>query len=194
MKNIIYIILAIVIASPVYSQIWEQVSTPYKYMYVSMIGSINDDIYISRLDPVAERSFNYQYEDGEWSRAEDDTLYEYFRVHMIVQENQNVIVNGREGYIWSSDSARSWNKINVEVNENVGIGKPLDLEINENTCYAIPANTFINGLYKLNLGSNSWEVLQDKKQDTTLKLYVHEVESNSTHLFALQKQQHHPPY
>ncbi|MCB0703588.1 MAG: hypothetical protein KDC55_12850, partial [Ignavibacteriae bacterium] len=188
MKKILFLILVYIMSCPVQSQVWEQISTPYDYIYVSLITSMNDDIYVNRFDPKSEKSHNYKYHNNEWVRAEDDTLYEHFGTLYLIEQNANKILTScREGIFRSFDFGENW--VRIEDNKYLG-SKVKDFEISNYNYYVVSIAK--NELFKLNTDLNDWELVKDVKKDTTLDLYIQGVESNSTHIFAFQQKVNHP--
>ncbi len=182
MKKLILIILVCVLSSPLQSQIWEQISTPYDYMYVSLIASMNDDVYISRFDPISEKRHNYKYDYNEWVRAEDDTIYDYFGTsYMIEQYADKIVISCNLGIFLSTDSGENWTK--TVFNQSLGV-KVKDIEIMNDEYYV--TSILMSQLFKLNKETFEWEIVNDIRNDETLEMFVETVESNSTHLFATQ--------
>lgn len=182
MKKLILIILVCVLSSPLQSQIWEQISTPYDYIYVSLIASMNDDVYISRFDPISEKRHNYKYDFNEWVRAEDDTLYDYFGTsYMIEQYADKIVISCNLGIFLSTDSGENWTK--TVFNQSLGV-KVKDIEIMNDEYYV--TSILMSQLFKLNKETFEWEIVNDIRNDETLEMFVETVESNSTHLFATQ--------
>jgi len=182
LKKLILIILVCVLSSPLQSQIWEQISTPYDYIYVSLIASMNDDVYISRFDPISEKRHNYKYDFNEWVRAEDDTLYDYFGTsYMIEQYADKIVISCNLGIFLSTDSGENWTK--TVFNQSLGV-KVKDIEIMNDEYYV--TSILMSQLFKLNKETFEWEIVNDIRNDETLEMFVETVESNSTHLFATQ--------
>jgi len=143
---------------------------------------MNDDVYISRFDPISEKRHNYKYDFNEWVRAEDDTLYDYFGTsYMIEQYADKIVISCNLGIFLSTDSGENWTK--TVFNQSLGV-KVKDIEIMNDEYYV--TSILMSQLFKLNKETFEWEIVNDIRNDETLEMFVETVESNSTHLFATQ--------
>jgi photosystem II stability/assembly factor-like uncharacterized protein len=137
------------------------------------------------LDYELDDHFNYEYENGEWVRAKDDTIYEVLAEPFIVSQAKNkILVSCINGIFLSVDSAKSWSKLPNTKSDKI---KLEDVAILDNYVFATVNYIFDDGISKYNIETNTWELSKDVRQDTTLELYAQEVEANNTKLFALQQ-------
>ena len=188
MKYSLYILLFLVLKVPVQSQIWEKISTPFDYITVSLITSINNDVYVKRFDPISEKTHNYKYNNNDWVRAEDDTLYEIFGdAYRIEQFKNRILVSCRNGIFLSNDSALNW----IELPKPGDNTKLYDIDISSQGIFVI-SNSYVYPVYKLDEFSGNWEQLFDHRKDTTLNLNISELKSNSKYLFGIQQIKSNP--
>ncbi|MCB0703566.1 MAG: T9SS type A sorting domain-containing protein [Ignavibacteriae bacterium] len=167
------------------SQIWDEVSTPFEYERVENLVSLNNEVYISKRDLGLEKTFNYKYSNNDWIRAKNDSLYEVFgTLKHIVQFNNRVLISSTYGIYLSEDSAKSWTKLE-------GPNFSGDCDISPNGIFAIKTSNE-NHLFKFDETENLWKPLDEDKQDTLQIFFIKQVESNYTHLFALQQKVANP--
>lgn len=187
--SVIILILIISILPQAHSQIWEEVSTPFDYVPVNNLISINDVVYVSRIDWTDSANYNYQLINNEWIRAIDDTLYEIFgKPNAVDQFNNRLIVSCSNGVFLSEDSASNWTKL-PDINHNGP--QAIDLDVSPNGIFAIK-KSFESHLFKYDEINNKWEQLDEDKQDTMQYFFIKQIESNSTNVFALQQKTANP--
>lgn len=182
-----YIILITILLASLSSnsQKWAEVSLPFDYLPVFNINSINKDIYISKYDEKLGKSggyANYRYLNNELIRADNDTIFELFGKPYHIQQNGNrLLVSCRNGIYYSKDSAKNWKELPSKIGPNLK-----DIAISNNGIFVI-SNAFGNLSYKYDTLNNIWTQLYENKNDTTKKFLAHQIESNNSYTFAVQK-------
>ena len=185
MKLIITFILLISFLTQAKSQIWEKVATPFEYETINYLASMNGEIFASKYDYVDSTVYNYQYSNGEWVRAIEDTIYKEFGyLYQVDQFDNRILVSCVYGVFLSDDYGENWSKILEEGSFSQ------DCDISPNGIFGIK-KSFESHLFKYDEVKKEWKQKEDK-YDTLQYFFVKQIESNSTHIFALQQKVANP--
>lgn len=189
MKKLLLLIIACLLYNPLQSQIWEQINAPYDFGSVKTLINFNDDLYCSIYKKDEKNYINLKYENGEWSNEQNDTIYSLLgNPHSYSQFKNKIIVSKNFDLYLSNDAGLKWKIIS---NPTKNSGQLFDVNISENGIYGISIG-YGYPLVKYNEDDDKWEDVMDVRKDTTLPILVDEIESNSSHIFALQKNRNHP--
>jgi|GEM_PF-960637 len=184
MKKVLLIILVCALYSPLKSQIWEQINSPYDYATVKLLFELNDELYCSYRDSDLREYVNLKYENDEWVNAPNDTIYSLLtNPHSLSQFENKIIISNKYGLYLSENYGENWEKI---ANPIEWSGQLFDVDISTQGIFGISIAPD-HPLERYNEEEDKWEEVYEIYNDTTLTIHVHELKSNSTRLFALQQ-------
>ncbi len=186
MKKLILTIICILFAVTLNSQTWTELTAPYDFKTVDKVFSIGDDLYVNVNRGELE---NLIYKDGEWTVPNDETVHTGFgRVRDIDNLGDTIVIETSTGQYLSYDNGSSWIHELTKDDYNFAV---LDIDISENGLFVI-SNKSGDPIMKYNFSEKEWNRIDSMRTDTIAPLITHELESNSTHLFALQNNTVHP--
>lgn len=184
MKKVLLIILVCALYSPLKSQIWEQINSPYDYATVKLLFELNDELYCSYRDSDLREYVNLKYENDEWVNAPNDTIYSLLtNPYSLSQFENKIIISNKYGLYLSENYGENWEKI---ANPIEWSGQLFDVDISTQGIFGISIAPD-HPLERYNEEEDKWEEVYEIYNDTTLTIHVHELKSNSTKLFALQQ-------
>lgn len=173
------------------SQIWEELNMPMTDGGAGGFIQINGKLYeLGRDSNDYEKRVNYNFDGENWLPAENNYIRDtLITITYFTQKESDIVVTCRNGIFISLDSAKTWLKQPYLTfgTENNSWNIIEDAAITEKYIYATTDYVFDRGISRYNKSTNSWDWLKDKRQDTTLEMYVQQVETNSTHVFAMQE-------
>lgn len=189
MKKVLLIILVCALYSPLQSQIWEQINSPYDYANVNTLMSFNGELYAGVYNRDIKKYANLKYENNEWFKEPNDTIYSLLgKPHSYSQFKNKIIVSTNFSLYISNDGGVKWELISNPIE---GSGQLFDVDISDNGIFGISIG-YGYPLVKYTEDDDKWEDVMDVRKDTTLPILVDLIESNSTRIFALQKNRKHP--
>lgn len=196
MNKIITIIIFGIFTNILTSQVWEELNRPYPQLGLGNLYQINGILYTDGVENEnVGKIVQVEYDGEKWEPAKDRMIYEEFgKTSYCNQRGSDILLVCRNGIYISLDSAKTWLKQPYLTfgTESNSWNKIEDASINDEYIYAVTDYAFDKGISRYNKSTNSWDWLKDKRKDTTLDMFVQQIELNSTHVFAMQEKIVHP--